>query len=217
MDSTLSKLVQRMRPAFTIVEVLVVIGVIGILIALLLPAIQAARESSRRMSCTNNLRNLAVACLAYEASKKTLPPGAINAAEEKKNGLGWPILILTHLEQDAVSQQALKQYDIDGDMYTSPVTINELRLAMNVCPSDGEIDDNLDKHFSADEDDELRRRLRIVCQPHWFMYQHEKFRRVLRGWRSAGGSYELRRTTDSRHARIAGNGHRWHESHDDDW
>jgi prepilin-type N-terminal cleavage/methylation domain-containing protein/prepilin-type processing-associated H-X9-DG protein len=135
------------RPAFTLVEVLVVIAVIGILIGLLLPAIQGARESARRTQCVNNLRNLSVACLAYEASKGTLPPGAANADEEKKNGLGWPVLILTHLEEDAVSQQALSQYDIEGDAYTSPVTINELRLAMNVCPSDVAIDDMLDKHY----------------------------------------------------------------------
>jgi prepilin-type N-terminal cleavage/methylation domain-containing protein/prepilin-type processing-associated H-X9-DG protein len=135
------------RSAFTIVEVLVVIAILGVLVALLLPAIGSARESARRAQCVNNLRNLSVACLAYEVSKGTLPPGALNAAEQTKNGLGWPVLILTHLEEDPVSQAALKQYDIEGDMYTSAVTINELRLAINVCPSDGDIDDNLEKHF----------------------------------------------------------------------
>jgi prepilin-type N-terminal cleavage/methylation domain-containing protein/prepilin-type processing-associated H-X9-DG protein len=138
---------RKRNPAFTLVEVLVVIAIIGTLVALLLPAVQSARESSRRAKCSNNLHNLTLACLIYESAKKTLPPGAVNAAAEKKNGLGWPVLILTHLEEDAVSQQALTQYDVDGNAYTSSVTVNELRLAMDVCPSDVAIDDMYDKNF----------------------------------------------------------------------
>jgi prepilin-type N-terminal cleavage/methylation domain-containing protein/prepilin-type processing-associated H-X9-DG protein len=135
------------RPGVTLIELLVVIAIIGMLVALLLPAIQGARESGRRAQCVNNLHNLALACLIYESAKKTLPPGSVNAAEEWKNGLGWPVLILTHLEEGAVSQQALTQYDIDGNAYTSSVTVNELRLAMDVCPSDVAIDEMLDKNF----------------------------------------------------------------------
>src|SRR5215212_8651686 len=64
-----------MRRAFTLVEVLVVIAIIGILVAILLPAIQAARESSRRMSCENNLKQLALAGLNYHNSKNRFPVG----------------------------------------------------------------------------------------------------------------------------------------------
>jgi prepilin-type N-terminal cleavage/methylation domain-containing protein/prepilin-type processing-associated H-X9-DG protein len=65
----------RFRQGFTLVELLVVIAIIGILVALLLPAIQAARESARRAQCKNQLRQIAVACLNYESTRKTYPPG----------------------------------------------------------------------------------------------------------------------------------------------
>jgi len=135
--------------AFTLVELLVVIAIIGILVALLLPAIQAAREAARRTKCVNNLKNVALACLNYESSRKALPPGSLLVLDPKtggaagtQSGLGWQVLILPFIEESGVSEDALVKYTANGtaDAYSSAMdALNSLLLPMYLCPSDGDI------------------------------------------------------------------------------
>ena len=85
--------------AFTLVELLVVIAIIGVLVALLLPAIQAAREAARRAQCSNNLKQIGLAILNYESTKKHLPPGAL-----VNEGSAWNVYLLDFIEQSTNMQ-----------------------------------------------------------------------------------------------------------------
>lgn len=119
---------------FTLVELLVVIAIIGVLIALLLPAVQAARESARRMQCTNNLKQLALALHNHHDSKKSFPPAT---QWRTKNGStlvgGWSYVyfVLPFVEQSAISQQYKQQ--ISTYSLEASSTVPSLHLTQ--CPS----------------------------------------------------------------------------------
>ena len=88
------------RLGFTLVELLVVIAIIGVLVALLLPAVQSAREAARRMSCSNNLKQLSLALHNYEDTHKTFPPAGIDS-----NQMSWVVLLLPYFEQKNLYDQ----------------------------------------------------------------------------------------------------------------
>jgi prepilin-type N-terminal cleavage/methylation domain-containing protein/prepilin-type processing-associated H-X9-DG protein len=126
----------RKREAFTLVELLVVIAIIGILVALLLPAIQAAREAARRSQCKNNLKQLGLAVLNYESSKKRLPPSVeINAKTMVGSANGaWGVHghILSFVEE--ASLKGVVDINLAWDTQQA---INNLRIPIFSCPSDG--------------------------------------------------------------------------------
>ena len=128
---------------FTLVELLVVIAIIGVLVALLLPAVQAAREAARRIQCRNNLKNLALAVLNHENQQGDLP----TATEAHQlgntsvvnvytgNQLSWIVRILPFLEQ----QSLYDQFDFDVNVFEQDVDLRpeENQPGILLCPSDG--------------------------------------------------------------------------------
>ncbi len=134
----------RRARGFTLIELLVVIAIIGVLIALLLPAVQAAREAARRTQCTNNLKQLALASLTYESTHGSLPPGHLS--QRRHDLSGWALgpsqnlFIASFLEQGA----AYAAYNFDIDAHApSNVTVAGIGLATLWCPSDPTVSEGL--------------------------------------------------------------------------
>lgn len=120
------------RKGFTLVELLVVIAIIGVLVSLLLPAVQAARESARRSSCSNNMKQMALGTIEYEDSFKTLPFGNLGGAAFTA-GFSTHARILPYIDQDNVYQM------IDFRVAWNTVNNDPARLItvpVFICPSD---------------------------------------------------------------------------------
>ncbi|SIO07576.1 prepilin-type N-terminal cleavage/methylation domain-containing protein/prepilin-type processing-associated H-X9-DG domain-containing protein [Singulisphaera sp. GP187] len=124
--------------AFTLIEVLVVVAIIGLLVAILLPAVQAARESARRLQCTNNLKQVGIALHAYHDTTRMLPAGVVFGKSWTENsapasGWGWACAILNGLEQSAIYNainfhQPLAMIDANH-------SVIQLRVSSFLCPS----------------------------------------------------------------------------------
>jgi prepilin-type N-terminal cleavage/methylation domain-containing protein/prepilin-type processing-associated H-X9-DG protein len=133
------------RSGFTLVELLVVIAIIGILIALLLPAVQAAREAARRSQCSNNLKQIGLALHNYNDTYGSLPPawvlsrgGNAPPSGDDYTQWGWGAMILPYIEQESVH----KAIDVGDTHLAEAVTIGaslsvmQQRLEAYRCPSD---------------------------------------------------------------------------------
>jgi prepilin-type N-terminal cleavage/methylation domain-containing protein/prepilin-type processing-associated H-X9-DG protein len=128
----------RDRNGFTLVELLVVIAIIGVLVALLLPAIQAARESARRTQCTNNLKQIGLGMTNYETVKKTYPPGQFKPSGVATGGsLGWSSWFLPYIEE----QSLFSLIDLKKDLRAVPNWQADLSgptntpISVYLCPS----------------------------------------------------------------------------------
>lgn len=130
-------IVRLRRSAFTLVELLVVIAIIGILVALLLPAVQAAREAARRSQCVNNLKQCGLGLQLHESAKKQLPGGSSYLdAKERSN---WAIEMFPFIEEQAIYDQLefdpVKAPDGMKHALNSPVVERTL-IGTLICPSD---------------------------------------------------------------------------------
>jgi prepilin-type processing-associated H-X9-DG protein len=132
---------RRSEEGFTIVELLVTLGIVGVLCSLLLPAVQKSREAAHRIKCSNNLRQLMLATHAYESSWEFLPPHFTSGRStlfRRFTHYSPQSLLLPYLEQrnvyDAINftQPSVTLEDLE----TSNLTVSHARIAVFLCPSD---------------------------------------------------------------------------------
>jgi len=144
------------RRGFTLVELLVVIAIIGTLAALLLPAVQGAREAARRVNCTNNIRNCSLACMQYHDSQQSFPSGWIVNKDpmsgqllQNSEGWGWGALVLAYLDQKPLYRDlAVSSYRLDviltgqnpdsrlNGNVPNMINLVSTPLKVFICPSD---------------------------------------------------------------------------------
>jgi prepilin-type N-terminal cleavage/methylation domain-containing protein len=139
---------RRCRDGFTLVELLVVIAIIGILVALLLPAVQAAREAARRMQCSNNLKQIGLSVHNFHDTYKTFPPaylmrerGNTSLQLQGANGyFAWPAFILSYVEQ--TSEASLidlrdRARDVTNRVPSGggALQVDRIRMSTLMCPS----------------------------------------------------------------------------------
>lgn len=135
---TTDRVVPQRCAGFTLIELLVVIAIIGVLVGLLMPAVQAAREAARRVQCTNNLKQLALAFQSYHSAFGSFPPGYLSAAPpdqplaELGPGWAWGAMLLNQLEQAPLYNAAnfSLQFTDAGSK-----TVRSATLSVFLCPS----------------------------------------------------------------------------------
>jgi prepilin-type N-terminal cleavage/methylation domain-containing protein/prepilin-type processing-associated H-X9-DG protein len=123
---------------FTLIELLVVTAIIGVLVGLLLPAVQAVREAARRLQCKNNLMQLGLAVQNYQNTHEVLPPGSVNGTRPIRNiangyHVGWIVQILPFIEQKNV----WRRFDDSQSVYAlANQTVRSISINTLICPSD---------------------------------------------------------------------------------
>jgi len=112
---------------FTLVELLVVIAIIGVMVGLLLPAVRSAREAARRMSCSNNLKQIGLGVHNYHDTFKKFPPSSFNA-----NKMGWTVHLLPYIEQRSLFEQFDMKLVYNGGVNNA---LGMNRIPSYLCPS----------------------------------------------------------------------------------
>jgi prepilin-type N-terminal cleavage/methylation domain-containing protein len=128
----------RQYAAFTMIELMVVLAIIGVLAGLLLPALSAAREAARRHSCCNNLMQFGIALHSYDSVHETLPPGAVSEMNPvldlpRGYGFGWMTQVLPYFEM----RNVYNHFNVNVGLYEAPnLTARTSLIRSYLCPSD---------------------------------------------------------------------------------
>lgn len=125
---------------FTLVELLVVIAIIGILVALLLPAVQAARDAARRAQCSNNMKQIGLAILNYESARKKFPAGRHvkdDSSQDLPSWSTWTVDILPYMEEPGVYSLWNPKVTLEDPLNTR---LKQARVASYLCPAEDEPD-----------------------------------------------------------------------------
>jgi prepilin-type N-terminal cleavage/methylation domain-containing protein/prepilin-type processing-associated H-X9-DG protein len=133
----------RCRRGFTLIELLVVIAIIGILMALLLPAIQKVREAANRMLCGSNLRQIGIALHNYYGDYNKFPPGNITEGVccSTPSGTNWAIELLPYIEQDALHKRY--NYALFNNNAANVTNVAQAFIKMYTCPSDIDVTEKI--------------------------------------------------------------------------
>lgn len=179
-----------LRRGFTLVELLVVIAIIGILIGMLLPAVQQVREAARRIQCANNVRQLGLAVMNYESAHMHFPAGWITSDEMapmEEPGWGWSAEILPFIEAKNVFDRIDLTVAIDDHDHED---IIQTVIPVFLCPSDpADVIQNMDVHI--DEDDHDHDDDHLVAQDDDHDHDHEGLWASRSNYSGVFGSGEL--------------------------
>jgi prepilin-type N-terminal cleavage/methylation domain-containing protein len=133
-EESMAKSTRIFRPGFTLIELIVVIAIVALLLGLLMPAVQAVRESANRTVCANNLKQIGLACLLYANDhEQTLPPSYV-----RQKGASWMVTIMPYLEEEPL----YKRWDLNKTYYDQSDIVRSASLKLYFCPSRRTANDN---------------------------------------------------------------------------
>jgi prepilin-type N-terminal cleavage/methylation domain-containing protein/prepilin-type processing-associated H-X9-DG protein len=129
---------RRLPPGFSLAELLVVIAIVGLLVALLLPAVQAAREAARRMQCANNLKQIALAVHTYEGANRSNPPSLVWNRQVGSLAGNWSALarVLPYIEELNLYNQVDFRIGYDDAFLANGTKLATMRIAPFLCPTE---------------------------------------------------------------------------------
>ena len=163
------------KNGFSLVELLVVIAIIGILIAMLLPAVQAAREAARRITCSSNLRQVGLGLLQYHDAAGTFPPGCTDRfrlPNKTDKWIAWSTLMLSYIEQQSVYDQ------IDLSLHFTDVAnqaASSVAIPIYLCPSTSRRMEHRDGYTTGDRNGNGNRDAGdfLACTDYGGIYGHQ--------------------------------------------